>query len=302
MCDSLRKNSENVSFPFMDVLVDYAFKRVFGSAQNKSILIAMLNVFLSDYIGVITDIELLPTEQLGILPSDKKMSYDVYGKAQDEHRFLLEMQRGKQTFYSRRAIAYVSRAVSNELVRGDREYNFPNIISLNFLDYHDPIIMGERAFIQRVMLKNEENKNFSEKIMFIFVDLSIFAYGKENVDFSDERQKWAYCIKNIGHMQETDVLGEKGMLKEFIDKCRMTNLNDTEMKEYNKSVLEYADVKDACVAAMEDGIAEGEARGRLMGVAEAKNNMALEMVKKGIPLSLISEITGLSEEEIQTLV
>ena len=169
MCDSLRKNSENVSFPFMDVLVEYAFKRVFGSAQNKSILIAMLNVYLSDYIGVITDIELLPTEQLGILPSDKKMSYDVYGKAQDEHRFLLEMQRGKQTFYSRRAIAYVSRAVSNELVRGDREYNFPNIISLNFLDYHDPIIMGERAFIQRVMLKNEENKNFSVLFLISYI-------------------------------------------------------------------------------------------------------------------------------------
>ncbi len=31
------------------------------------------------------------------------------------------------------------------------------------------------------------------------------------------------------------------------------------MKEYKKSIMEYADVQDACVAAMEDGFAEGEA-------------------------------------------
>jgi hypothetical protein len=39
----------------------------------------------------------------------------------------------------------------------------------------------------------------------------------------------------------------------------MSNLNETEMKEYKKSIMEYADVQDACVAAMEDGFAEGEA-------------------------------------------
>ena len=29
----------------------------------------------------------------------------------------------------------------------------------------------------------------------------------------------------------------------------MSNLNETEMKEYKKSIMEYEDVQDACVAA-----------------------------------------------------
>ena len=73
------------------------------------------------------------------------------------------------------------------------------------------------------------------------------------------------------------------------------------MREYKKSIMEYADVQDACVAAMEDGIAEGEARGREAGLADAKRAMALEMLKRGIPLSLVSDITGLSEKEVRQL-
>ena len=286
---------------FMNVLVDYAFKRIFGNIQNKNILISMLNAFLSEYVGVITDIELLPTEQLGILPNDKKMSYDVYSKEGDERRFLLEMQRGRQTFYSRRAIAYVSRAVSNELKKGDREYNFPSVISLNFMEYHDSKIMGKSDFVQRVMLKNEQNENFSEKIMFIFVDLSIFADEKTASGIVDERRKWAYYIRNIGHLSEGDVKDETGFFRDFIDQCRMSNLNKTEMREYKKSIMEYADVQDACVAAMEDGIAEGEKRGEARGEARAKRVIIMQMLANDISISTISKLTGLSEKEVRQL-
>ena len=66
-------------------------------------------------------------------------------------------------------------------------------------------IMGGRKFLQRVTLKNEDNEIFSEKIMFFFVDLSIFASDKVGVDFGDLRQKWAYYIRNIGKLSESDL-------------------------------------------------------------------------------------------------
>ena len=258
----------------------------------------MLNAYLGSYIGEIKDLELLPTDQVGILPDDKKVSYDVYAKEGNEKRFLIEMQRGRQTYYSRRAIAYVSRAVSNELRKGDREYNFPSVISLNFLERHDTKIMSKREFLQRVMLKNEDNEIFSEKVMFLFVDLSIFAGDKKAVDFEDPRMKWAYYIKNIGRMEESDVEGETGIFLDFINECRMSNLNETEMKEYEKSIMEYADVQDACVAAKEDGYAEGEAKGE----AKGRRLIALGMLTKGYSVDIISDLTGLTETEIRNLI
>ncbi len=303
MKNSSSKQLETQSQPFMDVLVDYAFKRIFASNHNKRYLIAMLNAFLAKYIGEIIDVELLSTEQLGILPDDKRVSYDIYAKEGAGRRFLIEMQRSRQTFYSRRAIAYVSRAVSNELQKGDREYHFPNVISLNFLEKHDKKIMGKANLLQRVMLKNEENEIFSEKVMFIFVDLSIFADGKRGMDLSDLCQKWAYYIRNIGHMEEVDVRGETGIFLEFINECRMSNLNEAEMREYKKSVMDYADVRDACVAAKEDGLAEGKEEGRMEGrmegLAEGKKLIVDRMLAQKLTIDAICNLTGLTEDEIK---
>jgi hypothetical protein len=50
----------------MDVVIDYAFKRIFANSHNKNIQLAMLNDYLRDYIGEIEDLELLPTDQVGI--------------------------------------------------------------------------------------------------------------------------------------------------------------------------------------------------------------------------------------------
>ena len=113
-------------------------------------------------------------------------------------------------------------------------------------------------------------KFFQRRSFFFFVDLSIFASDKARVDFGDPRQKWAYYIRNIGKLSESDVRRETGIFREFVNECRMSNLNETEMKEYKKSIMEYEDVQDACVAAKEDGFAEGKAEGLAEGEARGE--------------------------------
>jgi predicted transposase YdaD len=49
------------------------------------------------------------------------------------------------------------------------------------------------------------------------------------------------------------------------------------------------------------GRAEGEAKGRAEGEAKGRAIDALKMLKRGLPISLISEITELSETEIKAL-
>ncbi len=53
------------------------------------------------------------------------------------------------------------------------------------------------------------------------------------------------------------------------------------------------------------GLAEGEARGRAEGLAEGemkgKRETAKMLLEKGLDISFISEVTGLSKEEIRCL-
>ena len=81
------------------------------------------------------------------------------------------------------------------------------------------------------------------------------------------------------------------------------------MKEYKKSIMEYEDVQDACVAAKEDGfaegraegLAEGETRGEARGEANKAREIALGMLAKGYAVNIISDLTGLTEDEIRHL-
>ena len=111
------------------------------------------------------------------------------------------------------------------------------------------------------------------------------------------------------------------MKERKIDNGVMSNLNEEEMEEYRKSVLEYEDVQYAIQYAKKRGYAEGFVKGFEKSYVESfeksiarykmldlkvdrekmKRKMAAAMLKKGISLSLVSEFSGLSEDEIKVL-
>lgn len=52
---------------------------------------------------------------------------------------------------------------------------------------------------------------------------------------------------------------------------------------------------------LEEGKAQGLQEGKTQGMQQSKIEIAKKMFSKGISLDLITEMTGLSEEEIKTL-
>ena len=81
-----------------------------------------------------------------------------------------------------------------------------------------------------------------------------------------------------------------------------------EKQEYEKSVLEYEDVKDAMDYHHRLGIEEGFQKGLEEGMEkgmeksrEALINAARKLVELGVPISEIVQTTGLSEELVGNL-
>ena len=61
------------------------------------------------------------------------------------------------------------------------------------------------------------------------------------------------------------------------------------------------DIKNSLDTAKKEGLAEGIEKGFTKGKTEEKVETALKMKQKGLDLNLISDITGLSIEEIEQL-
>ena len=55
---------------YIDPMIDWSFKRLFGSEVNKDILIEFLKVIFPEF--DIEDITYLPSEQLGIMEKDRR--------------------------------------------------------------------------------------------------------------------------------------------------------------------------------------------------------------------------------------
>lgn len=77
---------------FMNLMTDFAFKRLFGSKERKYILIRFLNILFASEGMKIDDVfyhdkEILPEDENG-----KRILYDIYCTTKDEkEHIILEM-------------------------------------------------------------------------------------------------------------------------------------------------------------------------------------------------------------------
>ena len=287
----------------INLLTDFGFKRFFGTEPYKKNLIHFLNAFLPPYIGTVTDVTFRPTEQLGMTDKNKRIVFDVFCSSQNESKenIVVEMQKASQEFVKNRVIAYSSRIISNSLVKGDRKYNYPTVISIILANFKIPELKGSSDFVQHVMLKDDKNRIFSEKVSFLLIDLSKFAARKQFGNLTDDRQKWCYAIKNMWRMEESDIPEKYDVFHELYEDCQLSKLTTMEKEEYEKSVLEYEDVQDAMEYHHRIGKAEGFNDGFEKGREEALLQTAKKLLAKGMSIADVSEATDLSEEQIRQL-
>jgi len=286
---------------FICPLVDFTFKRLFGTENNKNLLIEFLNTTISADTGVIKDIQYMSQELVGQNESEKNVIFDIFCTNQNGDKFIIEMQRSMQHYFANRTISYVSRAISNSLRKGDKSYNIPTVYSINLLDFQPDMFADKNKYFWKVMLKDEENGVFSKKIVLYFFKLSNFAAQslERRKCFEKQMDKWLYYLKNIQNMEEKDLQNEQDpVFRQLLEQCTYSKLNEMEQEKYNRDLLDYEGIKDAVEYAREEGREEGIAAGIEVGRVEEKKKTALKLLSLGIDIPTAVAITGLSEIEI----
>ena len=280
----------------MDPLSDYGFKRLLASERNKDILMHLLNVFISEDTGIITDISYLPTEVLGIRKEDRFVRYDLYCKNQDGKRFIVEMQNGKQSNYADRLRVYTSLATVQNWDKKDKNYeHVPKIYSFNIMSYDMPEFKGKKRFFSKIYQKDDDNDIFSKNIVYYFVELSKFAAQLETLDMSDERNRILYMFTNVVYLQKDEVNTLTPMQMRFYEECQINNFTDMEKQDYVKSLMEYPSVQEMIECERAEGIQIGIEQGR----EEEKRQIVCNMLAKGFDPDLVAEIVGLTAEAVR---
>ena len=83
--------------------------------------------------------------------------------------------------------------------------------------------------------------------------------------------------------------------------CEIAKFDRDTKLIYEKDMITERDYQNIIDTAAENGRAEGFAEGRSEGKAEERILIAKAMIAKGMDRNTISEITGLSDEELESL-
>ena len=292
--------SEIIKAKYINLMVDWSFKRVFGTEVNKDILIEFLKVVFPQF--AITDITYIPTEQLGIMEDDRKAIFDVLCKTEDDKTFLVEMQRGAQKHFFERALYYTSfpimkqgkKAIAKEEEgAGPWDFSLDGVFFLGILDFeYEQDEMTEHRY---QLLERKTFKQMTDKLEFVFVEVAKF--NKSEDELETDLDKWLYLLKNMSTLLERPAALRDRVFGRLFDVAEYARLDDEERKNYVEAMNTARDTYNQIAYAHETGHKEGREEGR----EEKAYEIARKMIAKGLDVDTIAELTGLTKDEILTL-
>ena len=283
----------NFKEKYINPFTDYGFKRLFGEEPNKDLLLDFLNELLKDQEGIIKDLSYLPNEKLPISLGDRRAIFDIYCTNEKGEQFIVEMQKAEQKFFKDRTIFYSTFPIQEQARNKDRTWDFElkAIYTIGILDFEFEESEPQKYRHDVKLTEQETKKVFYEKLNYIYLEMP--KYNKTEKELKTRFDKWMFVLKNLPKLDRIPVeLKEKIFLKLF-ETAEIARLKPDEYKQYEASVNAYRDILNIKNTAFEKGIEKGKIKEKI--------EIAKKMLSKKIDITLIIEMTGLTEQEINKL-
>ncbi|GAB3820761.1 Rpn family recombination-promoting nuclease/putative transposase [Pontibacter rugosus] len=282
---------------YINPFTDYGFKRLFGEEPNKDLLLDFLNVLLREEQGEIIDLTYLKNEQLGTGEVDRKAIFDIYCENERGEKFIVELQKTKQNFFKDRTVYYSTFPIREQAKRADWNYELKAVYTIAILDFvFDEDRKDPAKFRYDIKLADIETKEvFYDKLTFIYLEMPKF---NKTVDELETRfDKWLYVIRNLNRLDKVpDKLRER-VFEKLFETAEIARFTPDQIRSYEDSLKYYRDMKNSLDTAREEGLLEGIEKGIEKGIERVAENM----LKKGIAVEVISDTTGLTEQQIEKL-
>ena len=114
-----------------------------------------------------------------------------------------------------------------------------------------------------------------------------------------------YNLKYMEQLEHLSFKGQKALFARLEELARIANMNKKERAEYEAALKIYRDNENvmdyAVTTARREGKEEGRKEGIELGRKEEKIQIALQMKRDNLPVSMIVKYSGLTEEEIDNL-
>ena len=300
-------------------LSDLFARYLLGKNGNEDLLENLVNATLSDFnFEEVKDLEIIDPFNLSENIDLKESIIDVKAKTKDNKTVIIEFQLCGNKNFVDRIFYYISKNIVNELHEGEDYQEVQKIISINLLDFN--LDFGDEGKPHRCFkLIDTENQNISlDYIQMHLIEVQRFIDILENSTIEELKNNklltWMkfFTSNNLENIEKE--LKEANPIKtKAIEEYKRFTSDDKLMWAYaardaflvgQKMMLSREreeGIKEGIEKGIKEGKLEGLKEGKLEGLKEGQISMAKAMKNKNMDINLISEITGLSIEEVRNL-
>lgn len=285
--------------------IDLVFKKLFGSEENKDILLSLINAILpvNEQVAAIT---LKNPYNISDYAEGKLSILDIKAQAEDGRIFDIEIQIRGSSYYGKRALFYWAKIFGSQLDYAfDETDSNLNIAEVGYSDLKKCIVISlmdfnffqDARYYRFYTLKdgdtNEKHKDLDYLDLY-FIELKKYQGKLENVKTTLER--WITFLNNA-HKYDTQKLPkELAEIKEIRKACQKLDvmfLDEQERQYYESQQKFWLDQNSFLKETLEKAVEQAE--------INSKVEIAKNAIKKGLENQFIAELTGLSIEQIEAL-
>lgn len=283
---------------YINPYTDFGFKMLFGTEMNKELLISFINSLLSGK-EVIRDLTYLNTEHLGTSAADRRAVFDVYCENERGEKILIEMQRGEQQFFKDRSLYYATFPIREQGEKGEWDYRLKAVYVIGILNFKFDS-EDDNYFHHEVQLMDVCTKQvFYDKLTFIYLEMPKF--NKSEDELVTMFDKWLFVLRNLSRLMARPAALQDRIFIRLFEAAEIAKFTKEQYEAYEESLKVYRDWQNTIVTAEQKGMAKGMAEGIAKGRMEQNIANARSMKLAGLDYEIISQVTGLSKDEIDKL-
>ncbi|ELC8390868.1 Rpn family recombination-promoting nuclease/putative transposase [Clostridium perfringens] len=268
--------------------IDFVFKKIFGTEKNKPILINFLNAVIKPTTPI-KDVEIKNNDIDKDFIEDKFSRLDVKATTSNKEHINIEIQVKNEYNMIQRTLYYWSKMYSEQIQNRDNYSKLERTVCINILNFK--YLKNDKyhnAYRLKEIPSNEELTDLQE-IHFIelpkFNEIGNKEYV-ENVEKMDALEKWLEFLvePESNTVRQLELSNEE--IKLAKSELYRLSMDSNEREQYN--------MREKAIYDRISALENAEAKGKI----ERELELIKESLNQGLEISLISKITGLSEEEI----
>ena len=284
---------------------DWAIKRLLRQKANFDVLEGFLTVFLGEKINIV---EILESESNQQTASDKFNRVDVKALNSKGEIVIIEIQNTRELYYLERVLYGVAKAITKHISLGEKYHQVKKIYSISILYFDigkgsDYLYHGQNIFTgvhtgdQLQVNVKEEGAIKTRMPSEIFPEYILIRVNEFDQVAVTPMEEWMAYLKDGKINPNTTAPG----LNEAREKLKYYSMTPQERHAYDEHLSAVMIQNDVLDTAKLEGRIEGRAEGRAEGELAERQRNARNLKALGVELSIISQATGLTSEEIDCL-